>query len=456
MKPPSNRPRILAVDDSEDIREYYEFELAMAGYSVALAADGRQALELARELRPDVIITDVSMPVMDGLELLTRLRSDLVPPVPPVIVCSGFDMTESTAMRLGAFRVLKKPFERDDLLALVTLALRGRPAADATVAKEKESIRRARERTAAAAGAVLRRVDFAAPEVATAVQGFADWIADYFGFGATALAFVDGGNLVVRAVSQGSVIPAGTVFDGHALYSSGVLTSGASLVVADASANERAQKFGIRSFVGVPLLSSGTPVGTIFLFDKSPRTFSAEDLLILEEFGRGALQRSNALPSAVERVGLLTPGTFRRMLAAELALHRRIGGSLDLVIVEQTPGRDVDDILQALRGANLGSRLGVTNRGGDALALYKRDPADGGASRALGDALVAIGVVAPLRAAGWVSLGNQLAAPSAEDLLELARGALEQAHEGAPGTIERFALKREPWSGPSPSTAAPH
>jgi CheY-like chemotaxis protein len=459
MTATSQRPRILAVDDAEEIRELYEFELALAGYSVTLAADGRQALALARELRPDVIVTDVSMPVMDGLELLVRLRSDLAPPLPPVIVCSGFDMTESTAMRLGAFRFLAKPFERDDLLAAVALALQGRPAAEDKVASEKEVIRKARARAAAAAETALRGVDFATPEVAAAVQGFADWIADYFDLGATAVAFVEGGDLHIRAVSRGSVIPADSVFDGQALYSSGVLASGASLVVTDASAypfaSERARKFGIRFFVAVPLLAGKAPVGAICLFDASPRSFSAEDLLILEELGRGTLQHSNALPSAVERIGLLTQGTFHRMLAAELATHHRIGGSLDLAVVEHAAGGDIEDILAALRGVGTRSRFGVSHCGGDALAMFNRDPTADGASRTLSEALQALGAVSPLRAAGWISLGSHLPAPAAQDLLELARGALEEALRGPPGTVERFELKREPWRISSPATAAP-
>jgi CheY-like chemotaxis protein len=459
------RPRILAVDDSEDLREFYEFELALAGYSVVLAADGRQGLELARELRPDVIITDVSMPVMDGLELLGRLRSDLAPPLPPIIVCSGGDMTEATALRLGAFRFLNKPFERADLLAVVTLALQGRAAADDTVATEKERIRKARERAAAAASTVLHDVDFAAPAVASAVQGFADWITEYYGFGATALAFVEGGDLRVRAVSRGSVIVAGTVFDGRTLYSSGVLASGASLVVSDASAypfaSERANQLGIRSFVGVPLLSTGIPVGTICLFDKSPRAFSAEDLLILEELGRGALQRLSALPPALERIGLLRPSTFHRLLAAELALHHRDGGSLDLVIVDHAAAQDTAEVLRALRQADPGPRLAASQRSADTLILFKRDSADSGASRTMANVLAALGAVVPLHAAGWVSLGSRLPSTSAQDLLELARGALEQARQRAPGTpgppgmIERFELKREPWRGATPEPIAP-
>ena len=456
MPPTNKRPLVLAVDDSEDLRDFYEMTLASAGYSVVLASDGQQALDLARELRPDIIVTDVSMPVMDGLELLVRLRSDLAPPLPPVIVCSGFDMTESTALRLGAFRFLPKPFESDDLLAVISLASEGRKPEEGTIAAEKERIRQARERSSKAAAEALRDVDFTSPTVRSAVQGFCDWIADYFGFGSVGIAFVEGGSLRVRAVSEGSVIPADTVFDGHALYTSGVLASGASLVIADTSTytfvNDRMKPYGIRSFVGVPLFGRGVPIGTIALMDQRPHSFAAEDLLILEEFGRGAIQSDNALPSAVERIGVLTSGSFTRVLSAELALHHRNGGSLDVLLVEHSAHDRVDAILGALHGTKVRARLGVTHQGVDTLALFIRSPTEGGASQALDVALTAIASVTPLRAIGWISLGNHLPLAPAQDVVELAAAALEEAQKGRAGTIERFELRREPWHGAAIST----
>ena len=327
--------RILAIDDSEDMRDYYEAELELAGYSVVVAADGKEGLDLARELRPDLIITDVSMPEMDGLELLVRLRSDSTPPLPPIIVCSGFDMTASTALRLGAFRFLPKPLDRAKLLAVISLALQGAGASEETVEQEKERIHQARKRASAAAKAALQAVDFGAPDVATGLRGFADWIADYYGFGATAITFVDGGDLRVRAVSRGSSIATGTVFDGRALYSSGVLASGASLVISDAAAypfaGERARQFGIRSFVGVPLASNGIPVGTICLFDAVPRIFGAEDSL--DPGGgraRGAVERERAAGRrrphrALHGGHLLAPARRRAAVASPARRQSRPG-----------------------------------------------------------------------------------------------------------------------------------
>src|SRR6185369_13658925 len=89
------------------------------GYDVQAASDALRGFERARNWRPDVILLDVVMPGMDGLELLRKLRSDLVPPVPPVILCSGFELSEAEALQRGAVCFLRKPAESEDLLGAV-------------------------------------------------------------------------------------------------------------------------------------------------------------------------------------------------------------------------------------------------------------------------------------------------------------------------------------------------
>src|SRR5579862_6081237 len=107
---------VLVVDDSEELRTFVTALLEDAGFLVEQASDGVEALERARQRRPDLILLDVVMPRMDGLDLLLRLRSDLAPPIPPVILCSGFDLTEEEALRRGAKRFLRKPIAPADLL----------------------------------------------------------------------------------------------------------------------------------------------------------------------------------------------------------------------------------------------------------------------------------------------------------------------------------------------------
>src|SRR5262245_4136762 len=103
------KKRILVVDDSESLGEFFQSVLDEAGYDVATASSGEEGLEKTKALKPDLILLDFIMPGMDGLELLTRLRSDFAPPVPPVILCSGFDLSEEEALRRGALMFLRKP-----------------------------------------------------------------------------------------------------------------------------------------------------------------------------------------------------------------------------------------------------------------------------------------------------------------------------------------------------------
>lgn len=70
------QPRVLMVEDHPDIAELYQLKLQLEGYRVAVASNGVAGLELARSLRPDVVLLDLHVPQLDGLELLAALRED--------------------------------------------------------------------------------------------------------------------------------------------------------------------------------------------------------------------------------------------------------------------------------------------------------------------------------------------------------------------------------------------
>ena len=106
--------RVLIVEDDCDVSEFYAFLLQRAGYVIATAPDGRIGLQRLVEFRPDVVVCDVMMPEMDGLEFLRRLPSTVSPP-PPVVSNSGFDSCEKHAMAQGAFMFLQKPVDANDL-----------------------------------------------------------------------------------------------------------------------------------------------------------------------------------------------------------------------------------------------------------------------------------------------------------------------------------------------------
>ena len=110
-------PHILVVDDHRAVRNVLRFLLEDAGYRVTTAADGRQALEHVTALRPDVVLTDLQMPVMSGTELRTHLRART--PALPVVLMSEDPAIATVAAEYHADGYLAKPFEPDALLAIL-------------------------------------------------------------------------------------------------------------------------------------------------------------------------------------------------------------------------------------------------------------------------------------------------------------------------------------------------
>src|SRR5579863_7833266 len=119
--------RILVVDDEPQITRVLRTSLSSQGYDIRVANDGETALEIAKDWTPDLVITDLSMPNMDGLELCRRLR---VKSQVPIIVLSvkGQERTKVQALDAGADDYVTKPFGMSELLARVRANLRRLPA----------------------------------------------------------------------------------------------------------------------------------------------------------------------------------------------------------------------------------------------------------------------------------------------------------------------------------------
>jgi two-component system chemotaxis response regulator CheY len=112
---------ILNVDDSATMRKIVTMSLSGAGYSVLEAENGAAALEKMKGASIDLIILDINMPVMNGLEFLKVLRSAPATKAMPVIMLTtqGEEDMRKTALDLGANDFLAKPFQKDQLLAAV-------------------------------------------------------------------------------------------------------------------------------------------------------------------------------------------------------------------------------------------------------------------------------------------------------------------------------------------------
>ena len=117
--------KILAVDDSASMRSMLSFTLGQAGYATAAAEDGVHGLDVARSASFDLVITDINMPNMNGIELIERLRQLDEYRYTPILVLSTEFSAEKKAQgkAAGATGWIVKPFDPDQLLSVVSRVL---------------------------------------------------------------------------------------------------------------------------------------------------------------------------------------------------------------------------------------------------------------------------------------------------------------------------------------------
>src|SRR5260221_1890637 len=119
-------PRILVVDDSEANRDIIVTRLRAHGYETSEAADGEQGLAAVNACGPDLILLDVAMPKLDGIEVCRRLKSDTMRPFTPIVILTARTDTKDVVAGLdaGADEKLSKPLDQAALIARVRSALR--------------------------------------------------------------------------------------------------------------------------------------------------------------------------------------------------------------------------------------------------------------------------------------------------------------------------------------------
>ena len=122
------RAKVLVVDDDECVRELMDLHLSNAGYEVLTAEDAIVGGRLLLQQRADLLIADVELPFMSGLDLVRAIRSDALVSWLPVVFVTSHPEHEEAAIQLGA-AYLRKPVHADELLAAVAKGLQRRAAA---------------------------------------------------------------------------------------------------------------------------------------------------------------------------------------------------------------------------------------------------------------------------------------------------------------------------------------
>lgn len=110
------RPRILIAEDNADLREVYSFVLSEGGFEVKEASNGREAIEAIKQERPDILVTDIMMPEVNGMEVVKWIKSETDMEELPIIVISAYPDYLAKSYMTGATRVMRKPFDPHLLL----------------------------------------------------------------------------------------------------------------------------------------------------------------------------------------------------------------------------------------------------------------------------------------------------------------------------------------------------
>jgi CheY-like chemotaxis protein len=308
--------RVLVVDDSEDLQEALEMVLTDAGFDVAGALDGARGLQLTRELHPDVILLDMMMPEMDGLEFLAGLSTQ--PSPPPVVAQSGFPAFRAEAMRRGAHAFLLKPISAEVLLGALRSAIEQCPVGPSVLTQNAADVERARLAASEKTTAAVSRLDeHGAPSVRDGLRRIVSWLPTYFGFGTSVVNGSRDGEGRVEAVhgEMATRFEEGARYPAESSYCDDVVAAGSTLLLTDPVshpvehfAHHKALAYGMRFYAGVPMKApSGAVLGTLCILHTRPHEFRSEDMRVLDALGRDAARgmEANVWPLDDE-------GTFRR------------------------------------------------------------------------------------------------------------------------------------------------
>jgi CheY-like chemotaxis protein len=447
--------RVLIVDDSEDMRVFQSIALESAGYMVLAAKDADEGFTLARKTAPDVVITDIIMNGPTGLDLISRIRSDLPPPLPAIIACSGVWELESEALRRGAVLFLAKPFVAADLVGIVAEVLAGRTAATTSGEAQRRS-RWLRERIVESAASMLGSTAQPAGELARRADWTVDWISAYLGFGCAAVLFVADGDLRVLSSSDPSVIGRGVPVTGRLRLARDVVESGSTVVLGDVSAYFSpgdGKNDSLRFFAGVPLYAPNRQAcGALCLFDRRPQHLEAEDLSILEHITQvgstsiAALAAGHSSPHFLQAPMTMFRDSFESTLGCELRRASRHKLAVEVAIVKLGQPLPWAAMRETVGSAINAERAAVATLAPDQLGIYvcRRDAAHG--ARELAKLVDGLRGLTGVRGVGAISIqGDAIPGVSGPNLIGITTTLAERdGHDSRLG-VDRIVVRREPW-----------
>lgn len=446
----TNPATILVVDDDLELLDAYRFVLQEEGYRVLTAQSGTEAVALARSERPDVLVSDIVMPVMDGFEIIERLRLELGEAAPPAIVCSGFDITEKEALRRGAQVFLPKPTDAETLLRAVDSLNRHAAVDPDALFQQRRRALEERGRMRTSSDSEVHGMD--RPGTAQAVQPWLDWLRVYLQCSGVGVLLLQEAGLQAL-VTSGEFPSDGPAAAFLRTNVTSVVETRTSLVIGDARRHPSfRQTLGPESeiafFAGVPLLTPAEiAVGALCVSDAGPRRFEAESLVLLEHLGRrGAAhimaRAHDANGDAQARSPLLAQASFHTLLANELKMASRSRKTIEMALLRLPKGVSPHTCATQLWRAGAGPRTAIGAFGPEQVGLFKAGP-DREVARLLSVCLESVRSQGLLQAAGVVSVSGE-GGLTGDPMVRLAESALLAASAAGTGSrVKRIVVRPE-------------
>jgi DNA-binding response OmpR family regulator len=449
------RATIVVVDDSEEIRDTLQLILEREGYRVLPCAEADEAFAVIQRERPDVVITDIVLGVESGLDLITRIRSDLASP-PPIIACSGFPGFAEEAERRGVAVFLPKPFELEALRDAVGAAFTHSPIAPEVVERASIGARRLRAKAVEAAHAALERLEARRGEFDTRTEQGLRFVTGYLGIGEAMFVLVQEGHLISLARSDGRVFRQDERVDDRLPLCRDIIETGSAIVIPDMTSTPGPLRIGagtlpVRFFAGVPLYSDRVAIGAIVITDDQPRRISAEDLAFLEALGRRVSavlsdDESAGPPPLWELSGLLSRSGFALLMDLEVKRAERRESWLQVLAFSSTHPETASEWSEELARVVSPKRVLLGEVGGGQFALLISRDDERTSEQALSASVACLRSIAGLHSGGLISVDAAgLPVLHADDILTVARALLARERRLGRGGIVRIAVRLERW-----------
>jgi len=322
------------VDDSDDLRELYETILKYEGYEVKTASSAEEALKIVRCSWPSLIITDLFMPGIGGLELITCLRSDFAPPIPPIIVFSGLSAAKDEALKRGAARFETKPVGPEELLRIVEQAF----VPERAWVRPASAVSERRVATRAIGEATLSKFIIETPGFFDTLGLTTRILARFFGRFSVLIFLLREGTLRLAASSDAAFPLDASATEILPLVNDVVESEGKLVITGGASQSFlQEQVLGdFRFLVAVPYSLDRAVVGALCLVDRMPHDFSTAAIGILEYMTSRGAAIVRGYAKAFDDSGLLDPGAFGVVLRASVISALDAGHALGFTMLEVT------------------------------------------------------------------------------------------------------------------------